>query len=309
MRKWFREIRADYEMAVKEIEKNKSVIVQWPSTEIGIPKVQKQKQATKKISMQGITPNNSARNSPNIDCPKSVRDNISSSTQRVEKMEAEHTKPRQSSKSVLLEAECNRITQKPFESLNDLNPGNISSFSQRNVGCTVETQTSINEETLAVSSSRKVREIDREEVQEKTSVKTYDMLIQTDDTSDQRETTRPAENIRTQNSDIMDQHETKQCVNRQMLEQKINKFETQLQTLKDISHQGTNKIHDQDVSPVHISKSSTKNSPENERTNQVIFSESPRGRRPSYHQESSVLTNVTSVWDSFNSECKGKYIY
>jgi hypothetical protein len=51
------EIRADYEMAVKEIEKNKSVIVQWPSTEIGIPKVQKQKQATKKISMQGITPN------------------------------------------------------------------------------------------------------------------------------------------------------------------------------------------------------------------------------------------------------------
>jgi hypothetical protein len=43
--------------------------------------------------------------------------------------------------------------QKPFESLNDLNPGNISSFSQRNVGCTVETQTSINEETLSVSSS------------------------------------------------------------------------------------------------------------------------------------------------------------
>lgn len=297
MRKWFREIRADYEIAVKEIEKNKSVIVQWPSTEIGIPKVQKQKQATKKISMPGVTPNNSAGNSPNIDCPKSVRYDILSSTECVEKMETEHTKARQSSKS-------NHVTQKPFESSDDLNLGNISTFSQRNVGCTVETQTSINEETFSGSSSREGREIGRKEVHEKTSVKTYDMLIQTDDTSDQRETTKP-----TKNSDIMDQNETKQCVNRQMLEQKINKFETQLQTLKDISHQGTNKIHDQDVSPVHISKSSTKDSPEYERTNQVIFSESPRGRKPNNHQESSVLTNVTSEWDSFNSDCKGKYNY
>lgn len=313
VRKWFSELRAEYELVVKEIEKNSSVTVQWPSTGLGVPNVRKQK-PTKKC-VQDNSPLTSPRNSPNFNLPKNTNVNTKSrncpvNTQISKTIDQQLLSGRSSVSSDFSETAFTPIV-KQIETLYTADQERFSKHlgEHENQACTVETQTSVEEK----DSQQQILKTEREKTEPKMSVKTYDMLIQTDDLPYHKEGKGSPMETSTQSSDSSpSQDGRKQCLNREVLEQKIHKFESQLQTLnmlKDISQQKTmketeNKVPANDTSLARVSKHADKYLTENEKTNRVSFSESSRGHKPSYQHESSVLTNVSSVWDSFSSECK-----
>lgn len=187
--------------------------------------------------------------------------------------------------------------------------------------CAIETQTSLDKD-VNIEIDHKSRDI----THDKGPVKTYDMLIQTDDTHETELKEQKKNDL--ESTESVSNHAN---VNRLLLEQKINRFESQLQSLKQMSQQEprketkvkniettpiTSPRQDRDKNFMVVSPSSNtagntfSPSPKRPTSPTVEKEKGPRvpsPRRPSYHQETSVLTNVTSVWDSFNSECKGGY--
>ncbi|XP_071141521.1 uncharacterized protein [Mytilus edulis] len=325
VRKWFKGMQSEYEKIVSDIEKSKSVIVEWPHAALGKPRVRKHKL---KRNVGEVTPNVSARNSPNIE---SLRSSIkyheihakSKDTTEVHQINS----ARSSNSSDFSETPFKPVV--PYHTESQGKSGVISNFSHQALtnkinSCTIETQTSMDEETISVVETHqnnnpreKIGQQTRETTEQRTRettgqqnpVRTYDMLIQTDDLPCYKEET----NIDTQTEKGSTQVHT---TNRQILEQKINKFENQLRTLNDISLkdsvQDSRKTSPQNnktpsqlgqkVGPIPALEFG--GSPKQETVQLSSVMESQRGRHPSYHQESSVLTNVTSVWDSFSSDCK-----
>lgn len=319
VRKWFKGIRSEYEKLVSEIEKSKSVIVEWPNAALGKPAVRKHKL---KRNIQEVTPNVSARNSPIIE---SMRSSVKHSEIHAKSKDTTEVyqinSARSSSSGDFSETSFKPVVQNLKHTESQGNSGVISNFTHQSLtnkinSCTIETQTSMEEETMSVVETHQndnpretIGQLTRETTGQQNPVRTYDMLIQTDDLPCYKE----EKNIDVQTEKTCTQVHPS---NRQILEQKINKFENQLRTLNDISLKDSvqdsrktfpqnNKTPSQSGQKVFpISALEFGGSPKQETVQLSSVTESQRGRRPSYHQESSVLTNVTSVWDSFSSDCK-----
>ncbi|XP_063408158.1 uncharacterized protein LOC134691526 [Mytilus trossulus] len=327
VRKWFKGMQSEYEKLVSDIEKSKSVIVEWPNAALGMPRVRKHKL---KRNVGEVIPNVSARYSPNIE---SLRSSIKYSEIHAKSKDTTEVhqinSARSSNSSDFSETSFKPVVQSFNHTESQGNSGVISNFTHQALtnkidSCTIETQTSMDEETISVVETNQnnnpsetigqqtretIGQLTRETTGQPNSVRTYDMLIQTDDLPCDKEET----NIDTQTEKGSTQVHT---TNRQILEQKINKFENQLRTLNDISLkdsvQDSRKTSPQNNNTPsqlgqkvgHIPAPEFGGSPKQEAVQLSSVMESQRGRQPSYHQESSVLTNVTSVWDSFSSDCK-----
>ncbi|XP_052096988.1 uncharacterized protein LOC127731991 isoform X5 [Mytilus californianus] len=319
VRKWFNEIRSEYEKLVSDIEKSKSVIVEWPNAALGMPRVRKHKL---KRNVQEVPPNVSARNSPNIEFLRSSVKYSEVHAKSKDTTEVYHINSTRSwNSSDFSETSYKPVVQSLKHTESQGNSGVISNFTHQSLtnkinSCTIETQTSMDEETLSVVERHQnnnpretIGQPTRETTGQQNPVRTFDMLIQTDDLPFYKE----EKNIDLQTEKMCTQVHT---TNRQILEQKINKFENQLRTLNDVSLKDS--VQDSSKTSAQNNKTPSQlgqkvgpisalqfgGSPKQETVQLSSVTESQRGRRPSYHQESSVLTNVTSVWDSFSSDCK-----